>query len=390
MDIILYIALNIQEGESLSINVNPSHLEFARDLAQRASEITLQQVNIVVIQNGIPGDAIAVTPVMHDLMSAPPTSFALLRIDDTEDRKWTIEADPLEISKSMTLLQKAGNLAPPQLDRQVAPWSVVAVPGPSWAARLLGPRATADDLWEALADTLKLTAANPREAWRDQVSLISHRLSELNRHDIETLRLQSSQTDISVSLAAESRWRGGIGVLPNGRAFLPYLPLDRVSMLPDRTATEGTLVASGPFPLLGGVVEHASITFSQGVAVDFDARKGKKLLAIAFGIDEGAKRLGELSLVDGDAPLERIPACHFGYAGFDENATSSVTMGMGEAQHLEALESYADALELQEQTGCNTSDLRVRIPIGTSDLSVTASLSDGTCIDIMYGGRLIV
>jgi aminopeptidase len=163
------------------------------------------------------------------------------------------------------------------------------------------------------------------------------------------------------------------------------LPLERVSMLVERLHGRGVIKASRPFRLLGGMVEGASFELIQGTIVDFDADKGKELLSMALSMDSGCTKLGELSLVDEHSQLGTL-AHYFGYGGFDENLTSSITIGMGETYHLEALDTYADELELQEQTGCNVSTLRARIPIGTGDLQVSARLEDGSEIPIMKNG----
>lgn len=390
MEILLSVVMNIQEGESLSINTNPGHLDFARDLAQIASETTLQPVHIVPIEEGSPGEVITVSPIEHEQSPLPPLRAALLRLDDTEDRDWDFSADPQQIAQDFALLQKVGNLAPPQLDRQVAPWSIAAVPGPVWARRLLGNHATEQQLWDVLAPVFKIEDKDPQHAWREHISLLDSRLANLNRLEVETFEIRNETgTRLTLAPVLESRWRGGVRKLENGRAFVPHLPLDRVSMLVDRSTTTGILRTTKPFPLLGGMVEGAVLEFSQGRIVSFDAASGKELLKIALGMDEGASRMGECSLVEKGSALTHI-ADVFGYAGFDENHTSTITLGMGEAFHLEALDTYSDELELQEQTGCNVSNLRVRLPIGDDNLSFTARLIDGDEIIIMHNGQFLI
>lgn len=390
MEILLRVAINIQQGESLSINTNPGTLEFAKDLAQLASETTLQPVHVVLVDQGKPGDVVTFTPIEHEQLSSTPIRAALLRLDDTEDRQWDFTIGPQQMATDMSLLQRAGNLAPPQLDKQVAPWSIVAVPGPNWAKRLLGKQATEAQLWELLSPVFKLDSEDPQQAWREHVSMIDHRLAVLNRLDAESFEISTTAgTRLILSSVEGSRWRGGVRKLDDGRAFIPHLPLDRVSMLVERTITNGVVHTTKPFPLLGGYVEHAVLEFHNGSIVSFDADKGKDLLEIAFSIDAGARKLGECSLVEHGSTLAEISHT-FGYRGFDENFLSTLTLGMGEAYHLEALDRYSDEEELQEQTGCNVSTLRMRIPIGDSGLCVGAQLFDGSSETIMQNGQFIL
>lgn len=390
MEIILHVVMNIQEGESLSINTNPGHYDFAQELAELAAETTLQPVNIVVITEGKPGDVISINPTLHELLSTPPIRAILLRLDDTEDREWNFSADPNEIIKQPALLQKTGNLAPPQLDVQIAPWSIVPVPGLIWAHRLLGPRATEQDLYHQFAKIFMLSEENPQQAWKEHAALIDSRLAAINRLDISHLTITTEAgTNLKLSAVEESRWRGGVRKLPNGRAFLPQIPLNRISMLANRVMTEGVVYSSKPFPLLGGQVEGARLEFSHGSVVSFSAEKGEHLLSLALSVDEGARKLGECSLVDQNTPLTEL-ADFFGYVGFDENALTSLTLGMGEAYHLEALDTYTDEFELQEKTGCNVSSIRFRLPIGDDQLSVVAHKTDGTTITIMENGAFLL
>lgn len=390
MELLLRVVIRIQEGESLSINTNPSHLDFARDLAQTASEITLQPVHVVLIEDGVPGEVFSVNPILNEESSQPPVRSALLRIDDTEDRDWDFTADAADIVKQPALMQKAGNLAPPQMDRQVAPWAVVAVPGPVWARRLLGRDSTEEQLWERLAPVFKLDKANPFDAWTDHITMMDRRIAALNRMDVETYEITTAKgTRLTVEAVEESRWRGGVRKLDNGRTFLPLLPLDRVSMLVNRSTSSGIVHTTAPFPLLGGIVEDAVFELSQGSVTSFEAKRGAHLLEAALKIDEGARKLGELSLVEHGSVLHGISGT-FGHSGFDENRTASLTLGMGETFHLEALDTYEDEIDLQNQTGCNISNLRARIPIGDASMMVTARMLDGSSETIIENGVFLV
>lgn len=385
IEMLLQVALQVREGESLSVNTNPSHMEFSKDLAQQASEITRQPVHVVRIDDGIPGDVLSFTPLMHDQLATPPTRAVLLRLDDTEDRDWQIGVDPKDILADLSLLQRSGNLAPPQLIKPVAPWSVVAVPGPRWAAHVLGARASELDLWKLFSDILNLGAADVHQSWQEHASMIRHRLNVLNGLDCTGFHIQGTDTDLTVGIVDESRWRGGVHTLADGRSFMPYLPAERVSMLASRIESRGTVRATRPFSLLGSLVEGAVFRFFEGAVVEFDATAGKDVLTRALDADEGASRLSELSLVDNHTSLAMRPE-RFGYVGFDENQVSSIALGMGEAHHIEALQTYEDESELQRETGCNVSIIRFRVPIGSGDLSVGALLSDGSEKPIMQNG----
>lgn len=385
MDLLLHAVIRLAEGESLAINANPSHLDFARDLAQRASEITRQPVHVVSISEGIPGDVTSMTCVLSDPLASAPVRGLLLRIDDTEDRQWEVPGTPEEKLGDLALLQKTGNLAPPQLNKPVAPWAVIAVPGPRWAKRVLGPHATEEDLWELFARMLSLGSANPIQAMQEHLSVLRQRLAFLNRLDLHQIRITGGGNDLTLGMAPQSRWRGGVHTLADGRSFIPYLPPERVSMLTQRDSARGTVCASQPFNLLGTVVQEAKLQLFDGRVTSFEAAEGAHALACTLQADEGASVLSELSLVDLLTPLAAASG-HFGHAGFDENRSSSIVLGMGDSGHLEALETYDDESELQRLTGCNVSVVRSRIPVGSSHLCVTGITDEGEEIAIMENG----
>ena len=387
-DVIIHSALNLQEGESLSINTNPSTLDFSQQLARVACEITLQQVNVVLVDHGIPKEVIPFHPLENDQLSAGPTGFVLLRLDDTEEREWNPQDAPEEIVRDMALLQKHGILCPPPLNRQVAPWALLAVPGPVWAMKLLGQNASEEDLWQLLSSTLKLNCLHPTEAWNDQARLIQQRLDTLNGLQIDHLHFHDDETDLEVGLVQGSHWRGGRQSLPNGRVFIPQFPLERVSALPARNAVNGTVRSSKPIHLLGGIVEGASFIFEQGRIMSHQALKGDHLLDLLFSVDDGASYLGEITLIDEANPLSAF-SDFYGHSGFDDNLSTSIVFGGGDALYISESPMFESSQDLQERTGCNTSDIHAPVKIGTRHLKVTAVLTDGSQQTIMENGRFL-
>ena len=385
IDLLIHLVLQLREGEALSVNTDGTHVDFAVDLAQTASETTRQEVHVVVITAGKPTDVLSYTPIVHDRLASPPTRAVLLRIDDTEELPRMLTGNPSDMIKDLGALQRSGNLAPPQLNKPVAPWAVIAVPGPAWARHVLGSNADSQMLWNHFGHVLGLDRSDHAQHWKEHLSLIRHRTATLNRLDPVELRIIGEGTDLTLRPVPESRWRDGITTLADGRAFLPYIPPERVSMLADRFMTRGTITVAHPFSCLGREIAQARFTFFEGKVIDFDASSGKEALGTLLQADEGASRLSELSLVDRNNPLA-WDLRRYGHLGFDENQGCSIVIGTGGASHLEALHTYADEQELQRETGCNVSIVRGRIPFGGSDLSVIAMLSDGSETIIMENG----
>ncbi|MCK9286570.1 MAG: aminopeptidase [Sphaerochaetaceae bacterium] len=385
--VIVHVMLALRQDEGLSINTGRSHFEFASELAQFASEITLQDVNVVTIEHGVVEEVNSFSPIENEKSLHEPLRHVLLRIDDTEEHDWQPEASADEIIESMALLQQTGNLAPPQLDRHMAPWAMIAVPGPLWASKILGKNCEESKLWELFAPVYKLDQNNPVQAWKEHISLVNHRLVTLNRLEIDHIRITTKDTELTLACVDQSRWRGGLMHLGTGRTFIPMLPLDRVTMLPDRFRTDGVLTATRPFRLLAREIIGAKFLFSSGMVVDYDAVKGKDILDLVFSKEDNARRLGELSLIDEYYSLGSL-CDRFDTLSLDTHLSSSVLFGMGEAIHLEALETYEDAKQMEQSTGCNLSDIRFRVPFGNKDMTVRAILSDGSEFVIINEGHI--
>ncbi|MGI6432808.1 MAG: aminopeptidase [Sphaerochaetaceae bacterium] len=382
INFIITDTLQLQAGEALSINASRSHFDFAQDLAQQAVETTLLPVHLVIIDAGKPKEVHTYDPQITKQYTDPPLRSVLLRIDDTEHRSLELHQELEQISQSPALLQQGGNLGSPQLNQPVAPWSVIPVPGPLWALQILGDQATKTDLWK-LFDTILFQ----QEPWIEALSVLKQRMRELNRLELVRLQLKGPNIDLRLDIVEQSRFRCGLHTLNDGREFVPYLPPFRLSSLLNRDGASGTFSSSEPFYLFGKLIEKARFTFFQGELIDVDAAQGKEVLTQAFGLDDGASRLSEISLVEADNPYAafRKPT---GYQGFDACRTNSLVFGMGEASHIEALAQYDDEDDLQRCTGCNTSLLHLRIPIGALDVTGYDELDDE--IEIMRNGHFVL
>ena len=388
-EVLLNCMLGLTEGDGLSINSDIEQLDFATELAQTACEITRQQVNVVAIDSGVPKDVLPFTPVEHDQLLSNPTVYALLRLDNERFRREKPDVSPETIIKDFSMLQKVGNLAPPQLDKTMAPWAVAPVPSDSWAKSLFGDTANEQQLYKALAPIFKLDSVNPAQAWREQMALINHRTTLLNRYDFQRLRIEHEETKFSIRFARSSQWNNGIVLLDSGRWFIPHLPLERVTLLPDYSTMEGVLTASGSFKLLGETVEQARLVCRNGKVVETWAEQGLDVLNLACSFDEGSGRIGEVSLVDEGNEIGRFGYSN-SYIGFDENATGSVLFGMGEASHIENLYRFDNLEDVRLQTGCNISDLRFRFPFGGPLLTVEGETPSGEIVTIIENGVFIL
>ncbi|MGI6481392.1 MAG: aminopeptidase [Sphaerochaetaceae bacterium] len=361
---IIEVVLKLKTFDALSINTEMNHLEVALEIAQEASEITLKEVHVVPLEGGRVSEAIKVKPLLSPIDTNHPARPVMLRIDDTAGRHWEVEEEASVVAKSAPLLQAVGNLAPPQLNKEVAPWAVIPYPSEGWAAYL---NLDEDQLWNLFG---KLFALEEERFDQERQALVQRYLGHLNRLEGESYHFEGGGSNFKVAINPNSRWRSGLYHLEDGRTFIAHLPLGPLTMLTACHTISGTITASIPFKLLGGVVEGATFNFFEGELTSYTAERGEELLSLAFEIDEGARRVSEISLIDKRLALPPLTT-EWGYKGFDQGVSNSFTFGMGEASHIEALGEYSDEEELARATGCNLSAIRVRVPFSLEGLSVS-------------------
>jgi aminopeptidase len=119
------------------------------------------------------------------------------------------------------------------------------------------------------------------------------------------------------------------------------------------------------------------------VITDVAAGHGAGTILAQLGADEGARRLGEVALVDGTSPIGRCGTV-FRETLLDENATCHVAWGAGIPSVLPGWRSLTDD---QLRDGVNQSATHVDFMVGGPDVIVTGLHADGTQTPILRGGK---
>ena len=107
---------------------------------------------------------------------------------------------------------------------------------------------------------------------------------------------------------------------------MPNIPTEEVFTSPDRRRADGTISLTKPVIVNGQVVEGLTVTFSGGRITDVAAASGAESVRAQVETDEGARSLGEVSLVDRDSRIAKAGIL-FHNTLFDENAACHVAWG---------------------------------------------------------------
>ena len=192
----------------------------------------------------------------------------------------------------------------------------------------------------------------------------------------DALRLHGPGTDLTIGLFASAHWAAGDLETVDGRRHSPNIPTEEVFGTPDPERVDGHVSATMPLELSGSIIENIRVEFSGGRAVKIDADSGADALRAVAARDEGASRLGEIALVDGEGrigPLGRV----FYDTLIDENAASHIALGDGYEHPVE---------DPAEKARINKSHVHVDFMIGSPELDVDGITRDGRTVPVLRSG----
>jgi aminopeptidase len=142
-----------------------------------------------------------------------------------------------------------------------------------------------------LYDAALLDDGDPVERWRRFAGELQ-RVVELLATK-EELRFVAEGTDLTIAVGGDRRWIGADGHenFPDGEVFTA--PLD--------DSAEGEISFTFPAVFSGRQVDDVRLRFREGEVVEATASRGEQFLQEMLGLDDGARRVGELAFGLNDA-----------------------------------------------------------------------------------------
>jgi aminopeptidase len=265
----------------------------------------------------------------------------------------------------------------------VVNWTVGACPTPEWAA-LMYPDAPPDEalarLWEHVVHACRLDADDPIAAWEERVAELNAAQRALDAARFDALHLDGPGTDLTIGLLPSSLWQGAEDLTVDGLVFHPNLPTEEVFTTPDPARVDGVVRASMPVLVDGTIVRGLQIRFEGGRAVSIEAESGADAVRARAARDEGAARLGEVALVDGQSRIGAMGTVFYDTL-FDENAASHLALG----------NAYVTAVgDPADRERANRSEVHVDFMVGSPEVVVTGITADGSRAPVLAGGRWAV
>jgi aminopeptidase len=269
-------------------------------------------------------------------------------------------------------------------------WSIAGFPSDKWAAKVFPglPAGEAEErLWRAILKASRADGDNPVEDWRRHNGNFKAREDYLNKKSFACLKYKNALgTDLVIELPKGHIWMGGREMDKQGRYFNPNIPTEEIFTLPKRTGVNGRVVSSMPFSYNGNLIEGFEFTFRNGRVVDYKAKKNEAVLKGLLDNDEGARYLGEVSLVPFDSPINKQGLLYYTTL-FDEYASCHLALGKAYPANLAGSEAMTPG-ELLD-AGVNDSLVHEDFMIGSEDLSITGVEADGTETPVFVNGNFV-
>jgi aminopeptidase len=376
--------VNLQRDQVLQVNAEYGQQEIARAVATRAYQRGAKFVDVWYFDPHI--KRARIQHADEETLTYVPPWYGQRAVARSEERGALIsiagavapglmdDLDPRRVGKDLLPRIKENFEI---INARTSNWLVMPGPSDGWANQV---HPDEDDplarLWADIEHVSRLDADDPAAAWRErfaETGAVGERLTELQ---LDAVHFEGPGTDLTIGLLPTSLWRNANETTVEGIDFVPNLPSEEVTTTPDPERADGVVSSTLPLVLTDGtMIDGIEVRFENGVAVSVDAAKGGEALRSRTAVDEGARRLGEVALVDGKGRIGPLGTVFYNTL-LDENAASHLAFGG----------AYETLVGEEDVPRINRSELHLDFMIGSDDVSVTGITRDGARVPILRNG----
>lgn len=389
--------VNIQKGQILVINSPVETYDFTRKLVEKAYEFGASEV-VVHWNDEVCGkyrylygaeEIFDIFPNWQkeslDYYVKKGAAFLSVYASDPDILK---EVDKSRVAR----YQKARSLAMKEYYDELMgnsnQWCVVSVPTKAWAMRVfpeLREEFAIAEMWKLILKIVRADKENPILEWEKHLAMLKGRMDYLNNKNFKKLIYKNSLgTNLEIELPEGHKWISGGEKSKSGVEFVANIPTEEIFTMPHRDRVNGTVVSSKPLIYGGSVINHFSLTFKDGKVVEYSAQTGEEILGKLLDMDEGARYLGEVALVEYDSPISKSEKVFYNTL-FDENASCHLALGGAYPTCISGSENQSE--EELKNRGMNNSLTHEDFMIGTADMEIIGVDSEGNETLIMKDGN---
>lgn len=397
IDLILDVGINLEKGQKVIISGEPVHWDFIGALAEKAYAKGASYVRVLADHpklmrarvNYSAEEFLDHVPsyASHEIETYVKEGWSLVRIDGQETPDFFADVDSKKLSKIYSANSRQTEPFKKAMLGGPCAWTIVPMATELWAKKVFpGSANPKQDLEKTLIKILRLDQENPSESWREHGKKLNKFSDAMTSLNLEYLHFQAPGTDLKVYLIPESRFFAGFKKTSGGKSVLVNIPTEEVFTTPDYRRTEGRAEITRPVNVLGKNVEGAWFEFREGKVVDYGARKHKDALDGFFAVDEGAKFLGEIALVDSTSPIFQTGLL-FDSILIDENAACHMALGSGFSFVVPGgSQKTSDELKTM---GVNQSLVHIDFMISDEKMNISGHGRDGKKHELMKNGKFV-
>jgi aminopeptidase len=385
-ELIVRVGANVQPGQIVFVNGLVEHAPLVRAVTESAYTAGARHVDVrygdqhvrkAFISHSADDDLSLTWPWELARYQAFVDGAAVIMIAGDPEPELLADLDGARLGRARPL--EGTKLYIQAVTERLINWTIAAYPTEGQARQVFG-EPDVDRLWDAVARAVRLDAADPVAAWREHLEKLGRRCEHLNDFAFDAVRFSGPGTDLTVGLLPGARWMSGVAETREGIRHVANMPTEEVFACPDWRRTEGTVRSTRPLAVGGAIVRDLELRFAAGEIVDVSASTAGDVVRGQLEVDEFAKRLGEIALVDRESAVGKTGITFFDTL-FDENATCHIAYGAGVTFGVDGLEGLTPD-ELRER-GVNMSNIHTDLMIGGPEVDVDGITADGAVVAIL-------
>ncbi len=396
-DLILKRGIHLRKDEYVLIVAEAEHRKLVLALAEGAYRIGASYVNVIYTDERIArsrldyssADNLSIVPEgkIAELKNLVKIKGCYIRLTGSEDPSILNGIDSKRSSAVISAKRKKLDFFSIAVTENRLKWCVAGAATEGLAGEIFPDVRggnVKERLWKEIFGICRIHEKDVNKAWDKHVERLKRFADRLNTLKVKKLHYRGPGTDLTVGLHKDAIWEGGGSETEWGECFMPNIPTEEVFTAPDYRTVTGVVQGTRPLFFNDSIlIMDIRMEFKDGKLVGLDGSDGIESLREVLKLDAGAKRLGEVALVEKTSPVFTSGLIYYDTL-YDENAASHIALGTAYPECIRNGNGLSNTEK--DRVGLNRSKVHIDIMIGSPEVSIDAELYNGGTESIMKDG----